>query len=102
MLSAAGHDVMSILPRMPPVEEVAERASTENRILLTFDSDFGEMIYRLGIERPPSVIYFRLDPQSPTQPAELLVDILEDFEIIGMFTVINATSIRQRPLPISP
>ena len=101
LLVAAGHDVASVLRRTPPVEdeEVAERASSEQRVLLTFDSDFGEMIFRRGLERPPSVIYFRLDPQTPFQPAMLATDIVKRFEVIGMFTIVEDASVRQRPLP---
>lgn len=104
LLVAGGHDVAIVLRRTPSVEddEVAERASSEQRILLTFDSDFGEMIFRHGLERPPSVVYFRLDPQEPSQPAALLADITQRFEIIGMFTTVEEASVRQRPLPTPP
>ncbi len=57
------------------------------------------MIFRHGLERPPSVIFFRLDPQTPFQPAMLAADIVKRFEVIGMFTVVEEASVRQRPLP---
>jgi predicted nuclease of predicted toxin-antitoxin system len=106
ILAASGHDVVAIRRRLPSVtdSEVAERASTEDRILLTFDSDFGDIIYHRGMARPPSVVYFRLHPQSPTEPARLLAEILDTraLELVGLFTIVEVGSVRQRQLPESP
>jgi predicted nuclease of predicted toxin-antitoxin system len=101
LLVAAGHDVASVRRRIPAVgdDEAAERASSQERVLLTFDGDFGEMIFRRGLDRPPSVIYFRLHPQTPFAPATLTLGIIERYEVIGMFTVAEEGCVRQRPLP---
>jgi predicted nuclease of predicted toxin-antitoxin system len=61
-LRAEGHDAAHLreerLQRMPN-GEIFEKAATENRIILTFDLDFGEIVALSG-GRQVSVILFRL------------------------------------------
>lgn len=63
---------------------VMARAVSEGRVILTFDRDYGELIYRLGLRPPAGVIYLRDRRQRP-------------FE--GKFTVVERDLIRQRLLP---
>jgi len=53
-LRSAGHDVIAIaeISKGIPDERVMERAFDERRVLVTEDSDFGEMVYA---RRRPSV-----------------------------------------------
>lgn len=61
-LRAAGHDVADLreqgLQRLPDADVFA-KAVAENRVLLTFDLDFGEIV-GLGFQAGASVIVFRL------------------------------------------
>lgn len=70
-------------------EAVLERAVREKRILLTFDSDYGDLLYRRGLQSPEGVIYLRLIPTSPEEPAEYLLSLLEQpvIPVLGVFTV---------------
>jgi hypothetical protein len=70
---------------------------------MTLDRDHGELLFRHAHRPPPGVVYFRLRPMTPSGPAERLLNVLADTstEIEGMFTVIDRTSTRQRPLPQS-
>jgi len=45
-----GHDVVAVAEIMPQAndEEILERAVLEDRILVTNDKDFGEMVFRSG------------------------------------------------------
>ena len=47
-LRKRGHDVSWVLTDSPGIsdQEVLGRAKDENRILLTFDKDFGELVFR--------------------------------------------------------
>lgn len=47
-LRRAAHDVVSVMERSPgfPDEEVLRLAHSEARIILTFDRDYGELVYR--------------------------------------------------------
>jgi predicted nuclease of predicted toxin-antitoxin system len=65
-LQDLGHDVLAIAHDYP--ESLADRtvlqiARTEERILITNDRDFGELIFRHNLPHS-GVIYFRLRPES--------------------------------------
>ncbi len=102
-LSAVGHDVADVASESPgiPDERVLERAVREGRLLITFDSDHGRLIYREGGPVPVGVVYFRLVPLSVREPAEYLLALLArpELSLLGMLTVVERERIRQRPLP---
>jgi len=68
LLRAASHDVAAIIEDSPGVEdaEVLARAVQEQRIALTFDRDYGELIYgRVYLPlRGSSTSVWRMLPQS--------------------------------------
>jgi predicted nuclease of predicted toxin-antitoxin system len=78
-LRQAGYDVIAIIEEMPGAKDmlVLTRARQEQCILLTFDRDYGELIYRQRQPVPVGVIYFRFEPVTPEEPADRLVTILK-------------------------
>lgn len=104
-LRGGGSDVLAIAETSPGLadRDVLRTAVEESRIILTFDRDYGELIFRRELPRPPGVVLFRFTPESPGEPAELMKEILGDDEIglIGMFTVAEKTAVRQRPIDSS-
>jgi hypothetical protein len=66
-LRKAGWDVFSIAEEYPGVsdEVVAALCAEEQRILLTFDKDFGEPIFRRGLPAGSGVVLFRITPEIP-------------------------------------
>ncbi|MEA5472398.1 DUF5615 family PIN-like protein [Spirulina sp. 06S082] len=101
-LRGLGYDVASCSEDAPQAadEEVLARAIREERFLLTFDRDYGELIYRLGFPSPIGVIYFRDRPQNPAESAERLCNTIDrGIDFTGMFTVLELEKVRQRPLP---
>lgn len=102
-LRKAGHDVVSIIEASPGAKdsEILAWAAREERIVLTFDRDYGELIYRLGRPAPSGIVYFRFDPATPEEPAELLLQLLSvrTLPLEGKFTVVERGQVRQRPLP---
>lgn len=70
--------------------------------MLTFDRDFGDLIFNRKLSAPPGVIYFRFDVLTPVEPAILLLDLLKTVTIDGNITVVNRGNIRQRELPAAP
>ncbi len=100
-LREQGHFVNSIQEELAgiPDEEVVEIAANGNLIILTFDSDYGEILFKHPKENPPSVVYFRFKGNAPKKAGEILVDLLSyGIQIQGFFTVIEETGIRQRKI----
>jgi predicted nuclease of predicted toxin-antitoxin system len=103
ILSAAGHDIVAVVQDSPGVahEVVLERAVREDRVLLTFDRDYGNLLYQRGLPPPAGIAYFRFVPSSLEEPAEYLLALLEHSELslLGRLTVAERERVRQRPLP---
>ena len=102
LLREAGHRVLSIMQETPGCqdEDVLTRACDEKLVILTFDRDYGELIYRHQNLTPTGVVYFRFGPATPSEPAEILIKIIDkgDLSLIGKFTVIEKGRVRQRTL----
>ena len=102
ILRDAGHKVASISEESPGAKDrdILKRAHQENLIILTFDRDYGELIYRHGVYFPSGVVYFRFVPSTPGEPAEILLNIIKekDLTILKKFTVVERSRIRQRTL----
>lgn len=83
-------------------EDILKRAHTERLIILTFDRDYGELIYRHQALPPAGVVYFRFAPSTPSEPAEILIDIMAraNLSVIGKFTIVERGRVRQRSLHI--
>lgn len=102
-LRAMEHDVLSILETSPGATdaEVLDLACRELRTLLTFDRDYGELIYLKRLAVPQSVIYLRFVPFSPEDALQLLAPLLvnDGQQTQGYFVVLDRDSYRRRPLP---
>jgi predicted nuclease of predicted toxin-antitoxin system len=63
-LVAAGYDIQSIATDHPGLDDraVLALARRTGRRLLTFDSDFGDLVFFCGEPPPPAIVYFRLHP----------------------------------------
>ncbi len=103
LLRQAGYETASITEDSPGIKdlEVLTRAVDEQRIILTFDRDYGELIYRFQLPPPPGVIYLRFRPHTPKEPAAILLNLFqtEELQIERRFTIVEHDKIRQRPLP---
>jgi predicted nuclease of predicted toxin-antitoxin system len=66
-LRGASYDAAQVAPRETDLA-VLERARGEQRVVVTFDRDFGFLIFRTGVPIPPGVVYFRSPPASPEAP----------------------------------
>ena len=102
ILRNAGYDVASITEDSPGIqdEHVLRQAVREQRIILTFDRDYGELIYRRKLSAPNGVIYFRFEPKTPEETGEYLRDLLVISGITweGNFSIIEHERMRQRSL----
>lgn len=99
-LRRAGYDVCTIAEVAPATDDlgVLALARSSGRWLLTFDSDFGDLIYRRGAAPPPAVLYFRVRPVVAADVLALARAALQDANS-GHFCVIAREGTRRRRLP---
>lgn len=99
-LRQKGYRVVSVSEDHPGITdlEVISKARKEHHIILTFDKDYGEIVFRYGEQNPPAVVYFRFKGDHPTIAGELLVRFIEHkrLSLEGAFTVVEQNGIRQR------
>jgi predicted nuclease of predicted toxin-antitoxin system len=104
-LRAQGHDVAAVILDTPGAadEQVVERAVREGRFILTFDRDFGRLLFLSRLSPPVGVVFFRFQPSTPVEPADVLLRLLAAGQISleGKLTVVDTRQVRQRPLPQS-
>ena len=101
-LRSRGHDVLWIHQSHPGLgdDSVLEKALAESRLLITFDKDFGELVFRKGAEASCGIVLFRISMPSPDAAVQKVVKSLEsrsDWE--HHFSVVNDMMVRMRPLP---
>lgn len=98
-LRSMGHDVTSVAEDFPSIRDtdVLAAARRANRILLTNDKDFGELIFLHGIAHR-GVILLRLfseDAQSKIDSIKTLVEKHGD-DLSENFTVVSSDTVRIR------
>jgi len=101
-LRERGHDVVWMRSEAPGSTDrrILERAQTENRILLTFDKDFGELAFRYQLPASSGIVLFRIKAPSSTRVATRAVAALESrSDWAGHFAIIEEDRIRMVPLP---
>lgn len=103
LLREQGHDVVEVREEAPggSDEAVLTRARAEHRVLLTFDRDYGELIYLHAVAPPPGIIYFRLAPLDPRELVNRVLSLLNDpnMALDATFVIVDAERSRVRPLP---
>ncbi|MES2338917.1 MAG: DUF5615 family PIN-like protein [Pseudomonadota bacterium] len=101
-LTDAGHDVdlVATLSRSADDESVMEMAIAADRVLVTFDSDFGRLIFADRKHGPRAVIYLRSPPPSPDETVRRILRVLavDAPSIDGFFVSVDKTA-RFHPLP---
>jgi predicted nuclease of predicted toxin-antitoxin system len=104
-LREKGHESLHLrdqgLQRLPN-GEIFTKAISENRIILTFDLDFGEIAALTG-GRKASVVVFRLHNTRTAHVLERLASVLADCSSIlekGAIVVVEENRHRIRQLPV--
>jgi len=96
-LRHAGHDVLWIRESAPGSSDsaVLARAYEETRVLITFDKDFGQLVFQRGAKAAHGVILFRISQSSSAIVAERVAAILASREDwTGCFSVVDDFGIR--------
>ncbi|NOR47621.1 MAG: hypothetical protein GQ533_06200 [Methanosarcinaceae archaeon] len=96
-LRQQNHDVISVFDEIRGADdkEVIKIASEQNRILITNDKDFGELVFR---EKKPhkGVILLRLEDERAANKIAVLKNLLKKYEnsLSGHFIVVTETTVR--------
>lgn len=77
-------------------EKIMELSSRNKWVLITFDKDFGELIYKQKCEKPFGIILLRVTPKSPTHILQVLKWLLLHTSISfeNNFLVVNDNKVR--------
>lgn len=101
-LRAAGCDVQAVVELMPGASdvEVLRYAAAAGRWVLTFDRDYGELVFARAVPSPPAIVYLRQGAYEPVWPAYLVLDLLSRAGwVTGHLVVASGRALRRRPLP---
>lgn len=102
LLRTAGYVIEAMIELAPgtPDPEVLSHARQHGQILITFDRDFGGLVYHRGNAVPPGIIYLRLSPIDPEEAGRVLLNLfaVAELQLEGRFTVVDTDRVRQRPL----
>ena len=98
-LRTAGHNILAVAEAMPQADDqdILARATSEGRILITNDKDFGELIFRSG-QAHHGVVLLRLRDESPANRVRVMKGLLGQYadRLAGHFTVATEGSVRIR------
>lgn len=100
-LRRQGHDVLWAVDLSPgtPDEILLAQARAENRVILTNDLDFGELVFRLGLASV-GILLLRYRVGSPVELVAFFESHWPELEhrVHGNFVVATNTKLRIRPL----
>lgn len=94
-----GYDVKCVRdmnPRMPDME-ILKIAASDNRMVITMDNDFGELVYNSGLAHT-GVLLLRLEDASVDEKVKVIQGILRDHseKITNCFCVYKDGKLRVR------
>lgn len=96
-LRGQGHEVISVFDEQKGSsdDDVLAKAIAEDRILITNDKDFGEMIFRER-RKHRGVIFLRLDDERSANKIEVLRHLLESYsnKLPGQFVTVTESKVR--------
>lgn len=100
-LESEGHDVLRAALHHASWSDssLLALAVEDERIIITEDSDFSDLIYALGMSSPLAIIYIRCEPEVQPVMAARVLDTLASGRLDRHMAVIRASSTRYRPLP---
>jgi predicted nuclease of predicted toxin-antitoxin system len=104
-LRQAGHDAVHLREigrQSAPDSEVLARAVEEDRIIISSDMDFGDLIAASELTRPSVILFRRVERRTNSRLGLLLKNLAAirvDLER-GSIVILESSRIRIRPLPI--
>jgi len=93
-----GFDIISVVENYRGLSdnEILDLSSKNRWIILTFDKDFGDLIYKQKLNKPLGIILLRIAPKSAEYVLQLLKWLLSqpDINFEGNFVVMNSDKVR--------
>jgi predicted nuclease of predicted toxin-antitoxin system len=105
-LQRAGHEALHVRDvgmQASTDGEIFELARSDDRVLVSADTDFGTLLALRKPAKPSLIIFRRTSGRRPEAQARLLLDCLPDIREsldLGSVVVIEETRLRIRRLPI--
>jgi predicted nuclease of predicted toxin-antitoxin system len=99
-LAATGHDVVAVRERLRGAADrvVLQHAIAEERLLITYDRDFGTLLFRDQLRPAPLVLYVRT-ATLPSNDGPRIVEAIRHVEP-GYFYVVHGTELRKRAIDV--
>lgn len=99
-LRSAGFRVISVRESTPGASDqaVLEMARSIPAILITEDSDFGELVFSHGIEAI-GVVYLRYYWREIDEISNAVLTLISTHQLMGSFITVTPQKIRERRLP---
>lgn len=99
-LIAKSFDIIAIGVDNPGItdKEVMDIAIEESRTIITFDRDYGELIFKHNYKPNNGVIYLRFDKYESDEPGKIIEKLLANFEydFNRALTVVTKDAVRQK------
>ena len=101
-LRAAGHQVEWIKETSPGAADadILNRPDIGSLVLMTYDRDFGDLIFNHGFPTPRSIIYARLNRVTPNLVANHILSLIEAGIAAGHIITVTKDGNRIKPFPI--
>lgn len=100
-LREQGHNVIAVADSCAGStdNQVLQLAISQQRVLVTFDRHFGELVFRRQI-KPPGLIYVRIRASSASEMYRRFHDTwpVVETKVLGRFIVVSTNRIRLRAL----
>lgn len=100
-LREAGHGIRWVRADNPGASDriVMDQGARDEQVILTFDKDFGDLVFRIGGSVATGVILFRIQSASPEDLVSWILRVLGSrTDWVGMFSVVDSNELRMRPM----
>lgn len=102
VLRDKGVEVVTVAESMPGASDAAVLAAAreQERRLVAYDRDYGELVFSRRLPPPPAIVYLRQGPYPPSRPADFLLTMIADpATVAGFFLVVGEQTLRRRRVP---
>jgi len=96
-LRKEGYGIISVVEdfKRSSDKKSLEHSSKNKLIIITFDKDFGELIYKQECDKPFGIILLRVSPKSPEYILQIIKWLLQTkISFVGNFVIVKEDNVR--------